>query len=366
MKDESPIILTLDAGGTNFCFSALRNGEEIGKSIIVPSESENLEKCLETIKTGFEHLISSLTDSPKAISFAFPGPADYINGIIGDLPNLPAFRGGVALGPFLEEHFKIPVYINNDGDLFALGESEAGFLSFVNDLLEKEGIERKYKNLIGITLGTGFGVGVSINGSLLVGDNNAAAEGWLLRNKQYPYSFIEDTVSIKAVRRMYAEQIAMDPAQAPQPNEIFDIATGKKEGIQPAALETYFRYGEALGDAIAHILTLIDGVVVIGGGVSGAYSLFSRTMLDELNGFYNTLNGTRIKRLVQKVYNLENEWDTKQFLNSGEVLVDVPNRSKKILYNKVKKTPIGLSKLGTSNAISKGAYYFAIQQLGKI
>tara|TARA_R110002096_G_scaffold432976_3_gene650783 strand:- start:38782 stop:39876 length:1095 start_codon:yes stop_codon:yes gene_type:complete len=363
MKDESPIILTLDAGGTNFCFSAMQNGDQIGEAIVIPAESVNLEKCLETIKNGFEQLRSSLMDAPKAISFGFPGPADYKNGIIGDLPNLPAFRGGVALGPFLEEHFKIPVYINNDGDLFALGESESGFLPFVNGLLEKEGFERKYKNLIGITLGTGFGVGISIKGNLIVGDNNAAAEGWLLRNKQYSYSFIEDTVSIKAVRRIYAEQIAMDPAQAPQPNEIFDIATGKKEGVQPAAIETYLRYGDALGDAIASILTLIDGVVVIGGGVSGAYPLFSRSMLDELNGFYNTLNGSRIKRLIQQVYNLENEWDLKQFLNSSEELISVPNSTKKVLYHKEKKTPIGLSKLGTNNAISKGAYYFAIQQL---
>jgi len=43
---------------------------------------------------------------PAAISFAFLGPADYPNGIIGDLHNLPGFRGGVALGPMLEEKFE--------------------------------------------------------------------------------------------------------------------------------------------------------------------------------------------------------------------------------------------------------------------
>ncbi len=60
-----------------------------------------------------------------AISFAFPGPADYIHGIIGDLPNFPAFRGGIALGPYLEERFGMPVFINNDGNLFAYGEAIA-------------------------------------------------------------------------------------------------------------------------------------------------------------------------------------------------------------------------------------------------
>ncbi len=75
-------------------------------------------------------------EPPVAISFAFPGPADYPAGIIGDLPNLPAFRGGVALGPMLEEKFGIPVFINNDGDLFVYGEAIAGFLPYVNGLLE--------------------------------------------------------------------------------------------------------------------------------------------------------------------------------------------------------------------------------------
>ena len=58
------------------------------------------------------------------------------NGIIGDLGNLPGFRGGVALGPMLEDKFGIPIFINNDGDLFVYGEAIAGFLPYVNGLLE--------------------------------------------------------------------------------------------------------------------------------------------------------------------------------------------------------------------------------------
>ena len=79
-------------------------------------------------------------EKPVAISFAFPGPADYPNGIIGGyLPNFPSFREGVALGPFLEAKFGIPVYINNDGDLFAYGEALGGALPEVNARLEALG-----------------------------------------------------------------------------------------------------------------------------------------------------------------------------------------------------------------------------------
>ena len=94
-----------------------------------------------------------------AISFAFPGPVDYPAGIVGDLGNLPGFRGGVALGPMLEDRFKLPVFINNDGDLFTYGEAICGFLPYVNERLKAAGSAKQYKNLFGVTLGTGFGAG---------------------------------------------------------------------------------------------------------------------------------------------------------------------------------------------------------------
>ncbi|MDE5890235.1 MAG: ROK family protein, partial [Bacteroidales bacterium] len=113
-KTDSRIVLTLDAGGTNMVFGAMRGGEFIIDPITLPSNANNLDLCLETMVLGFNSVINRLQDEkPSAISFAFPGPADYPNGIIGGfLPNFPSFREGVALGPFLSEKFGIPVFIN--------------------------------------------------------------------------------------------------------------------------------------------------------------------------------------------------------------------------------------------------------------
>src|SRR5882757_438321 len=119
-------VLTLDAGGTNFVFSAIRDFKQVASPITLPSYSDNLEKCLATLISGFEQ-IAKQTGNFDAISFAFPGPADYELGIIGDLPNFTAFNGGVALGPMLAHHFEVPVFINNDGNLFASGSARAGF-----------------------------------------------------------------------------------------------------------------------------------------------------------------------------------------------------------------------------------------------
>ena len=362
---NNTLVLTLDAGGTNFSFAAIKNGAVFGQPVNLPAEVNDLNKCIRSIISGFDALMTSIGETPDAISFAFPGPADYKNGVIGDLPNLPAFRGGVPLRAIIEDKFKIPVYINNDGDLFALGESRAGFLPWVNKKLKESGNPKQFKNIVGITLGTGFGVGISLDGKILEGDNSAAAEGWLLRNKHYNYAGVEETLSRKAIGRMYAEQIHIDPAKAPDPKKIFEIAGGEAEGVREAALETYLRYGEALGDAVAHILTITDGLVVIGGGVSGAYPIFSRSMMDELNGFYTGLDGKRYKRLIQTVFNLEEGFNSKQFFQPNIKKVKVPGSGRVVNYQEQKSTAVGLSRLGANQAIALGAYYFAVENLRK-
>ena len=180
---DSRIVLTLDAGGTNLVFTAIQGNREIVDPIRFATHSENLDDCLQSLVEGFKKVRQELTADPVAISFAFPGPADYENGIIGDLPNFPSFRGGVALGPFLEANFKLPVFINNDGNLFAYGEALAGVLPQINTSLEKSGNSRRYKNLLAVTLGTGFGGGVVINEVLLTGDNGCGGDVWCAANK---------------------------------------------------------------------------------------------------------------------------------------------------------------------------------------
>ena len=120
------VVLTLDAGGTKFAFSAVQSERLVVEPVTLPSNAHDLKRCLETIVLGFTKVREKAPVPPAAISFAFPGPADYPNGIIGDLGNLPGFRGGVALGPMLEEKFGIPVFMNNDGDLFVYGEAIGG------------------------------------------------------------------------------------------------------------------------------------------------------------------------------------------------------------------------------------------------
>ena len=363
IRNDKRIVLTLDAGGTNFVFSAIQSGKEIVTPVTLPANGNNLELCLNGILHGFSEVSKQLNQKFDAISFAFPGPADYPNGIIGDCGNLPAFCGGVAVGPMLEDKFHVPVFINNDGDLFAYGEAIAGLLPVINTEFEKKGISKSYKNLLGITLGTGFGAGIVHNHQLYLGDNSAAAEIWVTRNALVPETFAEESISIRAIQREFANLTGNENDRKLTPKDIFEIATGIKPGNIDAAKGSFQKLGEVLGDVLANAITLLDCNVVIGGGLSNAYKLFAPAMMKQLNGKISTFNGNTVNRLEVKAFNLEDDSDRKIFFENNTKMVNVPFSDRKVIYNCHKNVGIGLTKLGTSRAVGIGAYAFALQNI---
>ncbi|HZU85370.1 MAG TPA: ROK family protein [Polyangiaceae bacterium] len=357
------VVMTLDAGGTSLRFCAMRGNAPVTERVVLPSEAQDLGRCLANIVHGFTRTRDRCPEPPVAISFGFPGPADYRAGIIGDLPNLPAFRGGVALGPMLEEKFAIPTFINNDGSLFAYGEAIAGFLPHVNGLLAAAGSSKRYASLVGITLGTGLGGGIVCDGSPLLGDNSGAGQIWLLRNKLERDTNAEEGACIRAVRRAYAQRAGIDVSQAPRPKDLFEIGTGARPGHKAAALEAFRRLGEVAGDALAQALTLVDGLGVVGGGIAGASSLFLPALVDEMNGTYADASGRRFRRLGPVVFNLEDTAQREAFVRGGPREMAVPGSARRVQTDALARVGVGISRLGTSEAVSVGAYAFALQRL---
>lgn len=355
--------MTLDAGGTNFVFSAVQGGKEIIQPITFSSNAHDLELCLKTMITGFESVKDQLSSEPVAISFAFPGPADYKAGIIGKLPNLAAFNGdGVALGPMLEDYFKIPTFISNDGNLFAYGEAIAGALPSINQLLKENNIQKQYSNLLGVTLGTGFGAGFVVNNVLCDGDNSAGGEIWLTRNFKNSTKMAEGSVSIRAIQKKYASLARTEVIEL-TPQQIYEIAIGVKSGNQKAAIQAFEEMAEVVAESLCNAITMIDGVIVIGGGIAGAYPLFARKIVEHMNGTIQNLDGDHLPRLVSEVYNLDDDASLQKFLLWKTKEVTVPFSYRKVPYIAEKRIGICRSKLGTSRAISLGAYAIALQQL---
>lgn len=360
---DNRIVLTLDAGGTNFVFSAIQANKSIVTPVHRKAVADNAEACLKCLADGFREVIAQLgNQQPVAISFAFPGPADYAAGVIGDLPNFPGFRGGVAMAAYLKDEFGIPVFINNDGNLYAYGEALAGKLHEVNSLLKNAGNSMCYRNVIGITLGTGFGCGVVIDGKLLTGDNGCGGDVWLMRNSRYPEFLAEESVSVRAVKRVYAE-LSGEDASALNPKDIFDIAEGTREGNQEAAKGSFAQLGEVAADAIANALNIVDGIVTIGGGVAGASKYILPAMVARLRAKLSTFSGGSFPCTQMEIYNLEDEVDLCRFLADESGVVKVPGKDIHVQYHPVKKTGVAISSIGASTAIFYGAYAYALAQL---
>ncbi len=359
---DNRVVITLDAGGTNFVFGAMRSNEFIVEPLTMPSNAQDLDKCLATMVDGFKQIIGRLDEKPVAISFAFPGPADYPNGVIGGyLPNFPSFRQGVALGPFLEMTFGIPVFINNDGDLFAYGEALGGMLPEVNARLEKAGSSKRYKNLLGYTFGTGFGVGMVVNGELNRGDNSCV-ETFCLRHKKMPDVIVEEGVAVRAVRRVYGK-LAGNPDHELEPKEICEIADGTRPGNVEAAKGAFAELGEIAGDAMATAVTLTDGLIVIGGGITAARKYIMPALLKELRSKLHTLGGDEVDRVQMKVYDLDDEGEFAEFARGEMRPLQVYGSDRFVAYDPQKRIGVAISKLGASRAISVGAYAFALSQL---
>jgi predicted NBD/HSP70 family sugar kinase len=334
--------------------------------IVRPSESSDLDKCLSNIKDGFRDVITHLGDlKPAAISFAFPGPADYPNGIIGGyLPNFPSFRNGVALGPMLKEIFHIPVYINNDADLYAYGEALSGALPEVNGRLTELGSVKQYHNLLGYTLGTGFGFGFVTDNKLHVGDNSCV-ETYCLKHKDNSSVIVEDGVSVRAVKRVYAE-LSGDVSSVFEPRDICDIAEGKRDGNVAAAKGAFAKMGEVMGDAIATAVTLIDGIVVIGGGIIGAKKYIMPSFFKEMRSQIHTLSGDTLNRVQMEVYDLDAEGEFAKFAKGNASRLKVYGTDRYVMYDPLKRIGVATTKIGASRAIALGAYAFALNQLDKI
>ena len=264
-RTDSRIVMTLDANSAVMVFGAMQGGEFIVDPITLDANAHDLDLCLQTMVKGFRMVRDQLDRQPAAISFAFPGPADYPNGIIyGYLLNFPSFRGGVALGPYLRKKFGIPVYINNDGDLFAYGEALGGVLPDINERLELAGSSKRYRNLLGYVFGDGFGVGMIVNGMLNRGDNSCVETCYFPHAKR-PDIIVEEGVSIRAVKRVYKE-LSSDEREL-EPKDIFETATlpltiacCEKRGISHKVTSFVIPLGATLnmdGTALLQVIAVI-------------------------------------------------------------------------------------------------------------
>ena len=211
-------------------------------------------------------------------------------------------------------------------------------------------------------MGTGFGAGVVIDKVLLTGDNGCGGDIWLMRNKKYPDMLAEESVSIRAVKRVYDDLSGQNSASL-SPKDIYDIAEGIKEGDRHAAITSFNELGMMAGAAIVSMLNVVDGLVVIGGGVAGASKYILPALITELRAQLTTFSGNKFPCVSMQVYNGEDESERARFLSLSDSQVVIPGTRLTTTYHQLKQTLVLCSKEGASRSIMRGAYAYALQKI---
>ncbi|WP_373495940.1 ROK family protein [Aquiflexum sp.] len=264
LKTEKPI-LGLDIGGTNIKAGVLVVSDLVDIRTISTPSRESQESILETIAD----LISSYVHHDFfAIGIGIPGLIDTDNGVVLNLENIPSFRR-VHLREFLETRFAKPVYINNDANCFALGEY-------------KFGEAQVYQHVVGITLGTGLGAGIIVNGHLYCGFNCAAGEWCSAPYLDQDFEFYCSSKFFHSKFNAKAKSLSKKAAR------------GDK-----MALEAYKEYGHHLGELIKNILyTLAPQAIVLGGSIRKAYPFFKESMEANIATFKYPSISANLKILI--------------------------------------------------------------------
>ncbi len=226
---------------------------EIVKEMKIPTPaSAPKQQIVEEIINGIEKLMDTET---LGIGIGVPGLVDEQHGVVCGVQNIPSWQE-VALKQHLEEHFKKPVYITNDANSFILGEKVYGK---AKDL----------RNVVGITLGTGFGAGIIINNSLYSGTLSSAGE---FGGVPYLDQTIEDYCSSK----FFLNKFGMTGKEA------LSLASAGDAHAQ----DVLRQFGAHLGNAIKIILyTLSPEAVFLGGSITKCYSFFESGMRNSLSTF---------------------------------------------------------------------------------
>ena len=141
------------------------------------------------------------------------------------------------------------------------------------------------------------------------------------------------------------------------------VLRGKRPGDAEAAQKAFAEFGEVAGDAMATAVTLIDGLIVIGGGITAARKWIMPSLLRELRSKIHQFDGNELNRVQMKVYDLDDEAEFLEFARGDNRTLKVYGTDRYVAYDPQKRIGVTISKLGASRAISVGAYAYALSKL---
>lgn len=242
----------IDLGGTNMRIGIVDNCSIIKKEIIPCPARESAEKVIDTLCNLINRNISPAVDG---IGIGVPTLVDSARGIVYNATNIPSWRK-VHLKDIISHRFGVQVEINNDANCFALGEARFG-------------LGLCHSSLVGVTLGTGVGGGIIIDGKLFSGRNTGAAEIGELPFREHNFEYYCSSVFFER-----------------------DYGISGKEAAKSArdsntkALAIWKEFGANVGNLMKAIMFAYDPeIIVVGGGLASAFDLYKESMAEILSSF---------------------------------------------------------------------------------
>ena len=272
-------VLAVDLGGTKIMTAVISDSGQVLAEDVCPTQAaEGVSSVIERLFTAVDRLLSqNITEISQlgGIGIAAAGAIDSGRGLITFSPNLPGWRD-VPLGDMVREKYRVDVFLVNDASAAALGE-------------HRFGAGRGVSNLVLLTLGTGIGGGIIINGEMYLGACGSAAEiGHMVIDVNGPEcacgnrGCLETLASGTAVARDAIRRISQG-----EQSSLFAMVRGKIEDITAAkvgeaarngdtlALDVLSRAGTYLGVGMANLVNIFNPeMIVLGGGMAEQEELF--------------------------------------------------------------------------------------------
>lgn len=275
-------IIAVDIGGTQIRAALCDPGGRIHRRVAdLTASHEGPDAVIDRIERAIRQVWPA--DGPvAAIGVVAPGPLDPWSGVIFEAPNIPCWDN-YPLRDVIQERLGVPTLVGNDANAAALAE-------------QRFGAGQGKPNLIYITVSTGVGGGIIVNGELLLGAHGLAGEiGHMKIEPDGPicgcgdHGCLEALASGIAIARQARQRLrAGEPSGYAQGkhSRILELAHGDLEAISakivnqaaqagdPLAIDVFRQAGTYLGIGLVNLLHLFDpDIIVIGGSVSKAGDL---------------------------------------------------------------------------------------------
>lgn len=254
----------VDLGGTNIKIGLFDDQLALQAQHWLPTPATAPPAAtLTAITAGIRTLLAAHPGPLTAIGLGIPGLVDAQRGLSLFSPNFPQWQN-VPVSATLAQSFGVPVRIDNDVRVNTIGEW-------------RQGAGRGVQDLVMLTIGTGLGAGVVVDGHMLRGATNSAGEvghmNMFRRGRPCncgSQGCLSRYVSAVGIVQTYQEKRAgqhlpADPAATPK------TIQHAAEAGEAAAIATYQAAGTLLGYGLTNIVNMYNpSVIIIGGGVAGA------------------------------------------------------------------------------------------------